>query len=95
MLPPLEASQSFATEQAPTSSPEAHISTNSDVDSSAPYAENVTEFDEIGVLDSETFLAAIAQARDSVLGTPVTREARAWAASAIVLSLMGWIASRK
>ena len=94
MLPPLDASQSFV-DQTSTSNPEAHTPSDRDTDAYALYTENVTEFDEVGTLDSEMFLAAIAQAGESVLGAPLTREARAWAASAIVLSLMGWIASRK
>ncbi|KAI0325230.1 hypothetical protein GY45DRAFT_1330596 [Cubamyces sp. BRFM 1775] len=94
VLPPLDASQSFV-EQTSTSNPEAHTPSDGDTDAYALYTENVTEFDEVGSLDSEMFLAAITQAGESVLGAPLTREARAWAASAIVLSLMGWIASRK
>ncbi|KAH9895598.1 peptidase C13 family-domain-containing protein [Cubamyces lactineus] len=94
ILPPLDAPQPFA-DQASTSRPEAHILSNDDADAPASHTENITDFDELAALDSEMFRAAIAQARDSALGTPLTREARAWAASAIVLSLVGWIASRK
>ncbi|OSC99600.1 hypothetical protein PYCCODRAFT_1372810 [Trametes coccinea BRFM310] len=49
------------------------------------------DFDVTGGLDSRPFLAAIIDGHDTTLD----RTARAWASSAIVLLLVGWIASRK
>ncbi|KAI9060779.1 hypothetical protein FKP32DRAFT_1613432 [Trametes sanguinea] len=68
-----------------------NVSTVAADDSSDLPGDTARESDVTGVLDSRPFLAATAEGHDST----VTRTTRAWASSAIVLLLVGWIASRK
>ncbi|KAL7278312.1 hypothetical protein ACG7TL_008288 [Trametes sanguinea] len=84
----------------PEGSEDAHFSTVGTTDDASEVGaddrsditgDTAHDFDVTGGLDSRPFLAAITDGHDTTLD----RTARAWASSAIVLLLVGWIASRK
>ncbi|CDO72027.1 hypothetical protein BN946_scf184943.g62 [Trametes cinnabarina] len=55
------------------------------------YGDTATDLDAIGGLDGHPFLAATADGQKSAIDGNI----RAWASTAVVLSLVGWIASRE
>ncbi|KAH9847725.1 peptidase C13 family-domain-containing protein [Lenzites betulinus] len=65
------------------------------VDSLASDEDDKTEFVPAGVIDSRPFIAALAATPQSSVGAPLTRALRTWSSSALVLLIVGWVATRR